>query len=476
MAASFQDLTSFDAPGRQAQRLRQFLKFNIPVNVVISASMFLIWAFFPFWTVPIIGGLVAGYAIELWYARVLVLRRQLEAAVFHIAGGAMVLTIAGMYLGGGLVLPILAVLALWPVMLALPYVSARSLLILACMSTASGIALAVLSFAGDLVGISRVVPFWIPMLANAICLPTFIGFMCQMVWHYSSRLSDTLVQLRMANGALVESERSLERKVDERTRELARKTEELLKLDQMKTQFVSNASHELRSPLTSIRAFSELLADDPSLTDEQSEFARTINLESERLSRLATRLLDLSRMEAGVVEWHFMPLDLLGEIRNLAEAQRPVASVKGLELRINLPLDLPFVRADRDALRQVLLNLTNNAIKFTDTGWVEISAIPDERHVQVVIEDTGPGISPADQERVFERFYQAGDPLTDKPAGAGLGLAICREILAHHDSELRLFSTLGEGSRFSFVLPAMDRPRVRAGTTTPLERERTPLR
>jgi signal transduction histidine kinase len=437
----------------QITLLSQFLKFNIPVNALIAASMFAIWYFTRFWSILIIASSVAAYIGVLWFARRRLRQGQITLAVFCIALGAIALDLSGEFLSAGSVLPTLALLTLWPVMLALPHLRKRPMVILMGVSTAAAAALSGLSFAGDQIGLMHAVPWWVPLAVNAFCMPLFVGFLCLAVWHYSSHLETTVTQLRTANAQLHESERILEQRVAERTQQLAEQNAKLMRLDDMKTQFVSNASHELRSPLTSIRAFSELLADDPGLSDTQLEFARTINLESERLSRLTNDLLDLSRIESGVVAWQPKPVDLRREIGKLVEAQWIVARQKGLALEEDLPDELPAVLADADALRQVLLNLTNNALKFTEEGRITVAAHAAPERVHVAISDTGPGISAEDQARVFERFYQAGNILTEKPQGAGLGLAICREILAQHGSELHVESALGQGSCFSFDLP-----------------------
>jgi signal transduction histidine kinase len=248
------------------------------------------------------------------------------------------------------------------------------------------------------------------------------------------------------------SSEELARKVDE----LARKNAELLKLDELKTGFISTASHELRTPLTSIRAFSELLADDPCLDQTQREFALAINLESERLTRLANDLLDLSRMQAGAARARLRPVDLHAALGRLLQEQRPLADRQGVALDLFLPRKLPEVVADPDGLWQVLLNLTDNALKFTQVGFVVLSAKEVDGAVSVLVSDTGPGINEADLPHVFEPFYQVQNVLSGKPRGAGLGLAICREIVEQHGSELRVESILGEGSRFSFQLPVVD--------------------
>ena len=444
---------SVAATSAEVRRLGQFFKFNIPVNFTVAAIMFGLAYAFRFWSILVVALLVVGNIGVLHWSRAQTRKGRIEPAVTGIAAGVIVQTLAGMYLSGGVVLPILGLLMLWPVMIALPYLRKKTLLRLMVVSTAGGAALGLMSFAGDVVGLSQVLPAWVWMTVDAFCLPVYIGFCCQFVWHYSSNLQDALTQLRTTNVALQASERELEQKVAERTQELARKNQELMKLDEMKTRFVTNASHELRSPLTAIRAFSEMLSDDPALNDRQAEFARIINAETERLSRLASDLLDLNRMESGNLEWLPRSVDLPTEMGLLHASQRPLAHEKGLILELALADGLPSVSADPDGLRQVLLNLVQNAIKFTQRGSVVLAAEQVGSNVRISVIDSGVGISPADQAHVFERFYQAGDVLTEKPAGAGLGLAICHEILAQHRTELHLESTPGEGSRFSFELP-----------------------
>ena len=241
----------------------------------------------------------------------------------------------------------------------------------------------------------------------------------------------------------------------EANEQLQAANEELLALSEMKNQFISNASHELRTPLTSIRSFSEMLTADPDLDREtRVEFMDIISSESERLSRLVNNLLDLGRIQAGGYMWNPQLYDLTEELGQVVVEQQAVATAKGLELSLDVRGHLPLVRADRDAIHQVLLNLTGNAIKFTERGQVRIAAWPDADRVVVSVQDTGVGIPSEEQALVFERFYQTGDVLTSKPAGSGLGLAICKEILERHGSTIELESRVGGGSTLRFWLPA----------------------
>src|SRR5579884_767691 len=235
---------------------------------------------------------------------------------------------------------------------------------------------------------------------------------------------------------------------------LADRERELLRLDEMKSSFISNALHELRTPLASIRSFSEVLVEDELDPETRREFAGIINTEAERLSRLVNDVLDISRIEANAVEWKIQPLDLASELNRVVLSQQPLAQRQGLELRLECPNDVPWVMADHDGLHQVMLNLIGNAIKFTAAGQVTVSAATRGDVVEVAVADTGPGIDDEDAEHIFERFYQGGNTLTEKPSGTGLGLAICQKILEHHGSVIRLVSEVGKGSRFSFDLPA----------------------
>jgi signal transduction histidine kinase len=240
----------------------------------------------------------------------------------------------------------------------------------------------------------------------------------------------------------------------EANEQLQAANQELRALDDMKSTFISNASHELRTPLTSIRSFSEMLRDDPDLErDIRLEFVTIINSESERLSRLVNNLLDLGRIQQGGRAWQPEVYDVAEDLRSLLAEQQPLAAAKGLEMWLDLPDALPLVEADRDAIRQVLLNLVGNSLKFTEHGHIRLYASIGSDGVALAVEDTGVGISSEDQARVFDRFFQTGDVLTAKPQGSGLGLAICREILEQHGSELHVQSVPGQGSTFVFRLP-----------------------
>lgn len=240
-------------------------------------------------------------------------------------------------------------------------------------------------------------------------------------------------------------------------------------VDRMKTEFISTVSHELRTPLTSVLGFAKILRrkfqDDiaPALPTDDPKLGRCIrqihaNLdivvtEGQRLTELVDDVLDIAKMESGRYEWEMAPVSLVEVAEHAVRTVAPLAARKGLEIRCDVPRELPGILGDRDRLIQVLLNLLGNAMKFTTVGSVSLEAARETDVIRVTVRDTGPGIATVDLERIFEKFKQAGDTLTEKPKGTGLGLSICRQIVEHHGGRIWVESQLGVGSAFIFTLP-----------------------
>ncbi|MDX1368769.1 sensor histidine kinase [Pseudomonas sp.] len=240
------------------------------------------------------------------------------------------------------------------------------------------------------------------------------------------------------------------------TGELRAANARLQELDRLKDDFISTVTHELRTPLTSIRAFSEILNDNPELDPVQrARFVAIIVKESERLTRMINQVLDLAKLESGRAEWHTTTLDLKEVIEDAQATTSQLLQEQGVELRLELPAQIPPVLADRDRLLQVLLNLISNAVKFCDreAGRIGIAVQVLPEALRVDVRDNGCGIDPADQQTIFEKFRQAGDNLTEKPQGTGLGLPISRQIIEHFGGRLWVQSARGQGATFSFTLP-----------------------
>jgi signal transduction histidine kinase len=246
--------------------------------------------------------------------------------------------------------------------------------------------------------------------------------------------------------------------------ELSQAYEELKSLDKAKDTFLSSVSHELRTPLTSIRSFSEiLLTYDDANPKERKEFLEIIRSESERLTRLIDNVLDIAKIESQKMIWHDDLFLLEDVVRDVIRAQGPLLEEKGIRLQTTIPPGLPPYYADRDRIQQVVTNLLNNAINFSqEGGTIRIWAEPLEGRrsgetsswIKVAISDQGVGIDEKDFEVIFDRLSQVcGDAMTDKPKGTGLGLPICKEIVVHYGGNIWLESRIGEGSTFFFTLP-----------------------
>jgi Na+/proline symporter/nitrogen-specific signal transduction histidine kinase len=263
---------------------------------------------------------------------------------------------------------------------------------------------------------------------------------------------DEASQVRAYSRELEHKSRALEAA----TAELRAANAQLQELDRMKDDFVSTVTHELRTPLTSIRAFSEILRDDPETPlPERERFLAIIVKETERLTRLINQMLEMAKIESGNAEWRTAELDVPAVIREAVEATSQLFREKRVTLSLSLAEAIPRLRADHDRLMQVLINLLSNAVKFCapGEGKVDVRLAATRSALRVDVRDNGPGIDPAHHETIFERFRQAGDASTGKPAGTGLGLPISRRIVEHFGGRLWVESRLGHGATFSFVLP-----------------------
>ena len=235
--------------------------------------------------------------------------------------------------------------------------------------------------------------------------------------------------------------------------------ERLQELDRLKDEFIATVTHELRTPLTSIRSFSEILYDNPDIAPlQRKEFLAIITKESERLTRLINQVLDLARIEAGRFDWRIGPVDLRAVLEDAAAAVGRLFADKKVALDMDLPHALPYVRADRDQLMQVAINLLSNAVKFCapGTGRATVSAAVLGDVVELRIADNGPGIAPRHHKIIFEKFRQASDALTNKPAGSGLGLPISKRIIEHFGGRIWVESETGQGATFIFTVPVAE--------------------
>jgi two-component system phosphate regulon sensor histidine kinase PhoR len=230
---------------------------------------------------------------------------------------------------------------------------------------------------------------------------------------------------------------------------------ELRRLERVRTEFVANLSHELRTPLTAIRGYLEtLLEGGLDERDNARRFLEIVFRHTERLGRLLDDLMDLSNIELGKVTLEVEPTDLREALEPVLAIMRPRAEAKGITLSLDVAPDLPPVRADRDRLSQVLINLVDNAVKFTaEGGRVSVTAAALDKMVEVAVADTGAGIPSTDLPRITERFYRVDKARSRELGGTGLGLAIVKHLVLAHGGELKIDSELGKGTTVRFTLP-----------------------
>lgn len=267
------------------------------------------------------------------------------------------------------------------------------------------------------------------------------------------------------------------KKVEEALRE---SNEKLQEIDKIKTDFLSTVSHELRTPLTSVLGFARITQKrleevifprvkpaDRKISAAVNQIKNNINIivsEGERLTELINDVLDIAKLEAGKVEWRMETLSIAEIVERATAATASLFEQKGIKLIKEIGEGLPYLTGDKDRLIQVVINLISNAVKFTNEGSVTCRVRKKGKEITVSVIDTGIGISSEDREKVFEKFKQVGDTLTEKPKGTGLGLAICKQIVDYHGGKIWVESELGKGSTFSFSIPISNKTKAAVKT------------
>jgi signal transduction histidine kinase len=288
--------------------------------------------------------------------------------------------------------------------------------------------------------------------------PTVIGqVLVQMGLLDRNALDEAVTELIFKlRTALQETNQQLERRVQERTAELQEALKKLSEVSQLKSNIIANVSHEFRTPMTHLKGYLDLLQSETlgPVNPEQLDALKVMQKASDRLEGLIEDLIRFSTMSKGEFTLILDPLDLLSIFKNVTAHAAEKAAEHTIKIRYGLPENIPIVKGDNEKISWVLAQLLDNAIKFTDGGGkVMLSAEIDGQLVKIAVTDTGIGIPSERIPELFEPFRQLDGSATRRFGGTGLGLALVRQIIEAHGSTIRVYSKVGQGSRFEFTLP-----------------------
>lgn len=285
-----------------------------------------------------------------------------------------------------------------------------------------------------------------------------------------------ITERKRAEEALQALTASLEQKVKERTAELAVARDQALTATRHKSEFLANMSHELRTPLNAVIGFSEVLLERMfgELNQKQEEYLRDIVGAGRHLLALINDILDLAKIESGQIELDLSTVDLPAVLNSTFILIRERAKRHGIRLNLDIDHRLGRFTADERKFKQILLNLLSNAVKFTPNGGtVSLKAVRQDEGIEVSVMDTGIGIEPEFQLKIFDEFFQVGDPV-QKHEGTGLGLAVTKKYIELHGGRIRVQSAKGQGSSFIFTLPVLSTPEKDSAPTVTLPASHPP--
>jgi len=240
------------------------------------------------------------------------------------------------------------------------------------------------------------------------------------------------------------------------THQLQNANNRLTELDQLKDDFITTVTHELRTPITAIKSLSKIIYDDQNLNEHRrNKFLSVIVSESDRIARLVSDVLDLEKMETGKAIWNFSKVNFNNILNASIESLKPTISKKNIQLNLSIAIEDIWLKADHDRLMQVVLNLLSNAVKFCPDvrGKINVSLVKNGQYAILKIKDNGIGINKNDQQHIFDRFTQFGELKKTKPTGSGLGLSISKKIIEEHHGYIKVVSEINKGSEFLVEIP-----------------------
>jgi len=286
-------------------------------------------------------------------------------------------------------------------------------------------------------------------------------------WLSARSLENALQDLRALNLELDHRVEERTRELREANRKLAEANEHLQELDRLKSRFVSMVSHELRTPIGAIQGFTEMLQAEifGPISDKQENALKRISVNTQQLLHIVSDLLDQARIEAGQLSLDFLPFNPVDLIDDMRSTMVVLAESKGLVLTADVSPDVPDkLYGDPKRLHQILVNLVNNAIKFTEEGGVHVRVYQSDgsssAHWSIEVSDTGPGIPDKAQKYIFEPFRRVDDSNTREHLGVGLGLSIVQQLVDLMNGEIVLESEVGQGSTFTVTLPSFPKEEV----------------
>lgn len=296
-----------------------------------------------------------------------------------------------------------------------------------------------------------------------------LGLLADSFNRMSDRLRGTVDSLAHLNRNLeaevdrrTDALRTLAKRLEEQNLELQRQRDQLEEGNRLKSEFLANVSHELRTPLNAVLGYTELLGEEVygPVTDKQQQTLKSVAENAENLLQLINEILDLSKVEAGKMTVRWSEVDVAELVRDIVKGCEPLVRNKSFDVRIKCEEGLSTITTDAVKIRQILVNLISNSIKFTNEGWVQVTARPSgDGGAEIEVHDTGIGIAEQDLGLIFNEFRQLDGTSTRKQGGTGLGLAISKKLAILIGGEIHVQSEPGHGSRFTLVLPKNRPPR-----------------
>lgn len=439
-------------------QLRQFVKWDVPVNLAgVFGVLIVYFVFVKSSALPVAAGMILLHACLVWYAGTFVEKGKLLQAQTMLAAGHWTICVGVVFILPA-TLAMMAVISVWPILFIGPHITLRQ----TWFFSLGGVALvALMAFLGrwvdifrfeEMPGAARLMDIGYVLGLPAIVALTFLVFA-----HQGQRIRQALSAAIKANDELRANERELELKVQKRTEQLATARDDALAATHAKSAFLATMSHEIRTPLNGVLGMNALLLD-TKLDTYQHELASTVSASGNALLTVINDVLDFSKIEAGKLDLDPRPFSIRELIESTADMVAVAAAAKKLELAYLVDSDVPAaIIGDDDRLRQILLNLINNALKFTLVGEVFISAHfdgmdGDNCKLRIVIKDTGTGIPPDRLDSLFEEFNQLDTSTTRNFGGTGLGLAISRRLAEMMGGNVVAESEGIDGNGSSFIV------------------------